>query len=662
MRPALLRGSVVALALGVVAAVAWTLRRPAALPPDASPNLEPPGAAAVAPATRMDDLVYVHSKEGRETFRLRARRMAGREQEQVKLEIVEMVFSYVSDGQPAKGTITSDECVYFPQRQEAYFQGHVRLVTEDEVELRTEQLVYKGQEGKANSGLPVEFRKKRLSGRAKRMDYEAEAGRLGLAGQVAIRVDDDEQPPLEIESERAALLRASGEARFEGGVELVRGGDKLTSQELTLWGTEEELDRMRASGKVVVRSTSDALPGKTKGRRKSGPRELSCQHFEASLRPDRSLQDAVAKDDAVLVVLPAAGEARERRTLMGSVLTFRGDEQGRLIEIQGQKDTEFLGEPLPPEKDPPRSVKSRNFQAIFEPATGAAESIEFNKDVDFTRGSQKASADRGYFHGKDSRLVLTEGPSLTDTEQGSRLEAETIEVMTVTGDARARYGVRHVLERRAGRSAGFPGSEAEATVASARFFEYDKQAKTAVYSDGALLRSGKSELRADRIRRVERETGERLLSASGAVFTLLLPKPAPGAAEQSPLEARAREMAYDEAKREATYKGDVSLAQAEVRTKSQQALLLLGEDGGRLERLQASEAVELRQAGRVATGQKAVYTPADKTIVVTGDKVELVDDRQHVSGRSLTFFVGDDRILVDGREEARTETILRKKP
>jgi LPS export ABC transporter protein LptC/lipopolysaccharide transport protein LptA len=659
-RPALLRGSVVALALGVVGTVAWTLRTraPAPLEPQRSP--EPPGSAS-APATQMDNLVYTHRKEGRETFRLRAKRMAGREQEQVTLEIVEMVFSYVSEGQPAKATISSDQCVYFPQRQEAFFQGHVRLVTEDDVELRTEQLAYKGQEGKANSERPVEFRRKRLSGRAKGMDYEAEAGRLSLAGDVAIKVDDDEQPPIQIESQRATLLRASGEAQFEGEVELLRGGDKLTSQQLTLWGTAEELDRLRASGNVVVRSTSDSLPGKAKGRRKSGPRELTCQHFEASLRPDRSLQEAVAKEDAMLVVLPAAGEARERRTLKGSVLTFRWDEEGQLSEIQGQKDTEFLGEPLPPDKSPPRRIKSRNFQAIFEKETGAAESIEFNKDVEFERGSQKATADRGYFHGKDSRLVLNEGPSLTDTEQGSRLEAETIELMTGSGDARARYGVRHVLERRAGRSTGFPGSEADTTVASARFFEYEAKAKTAVYSDAALLRSGRSELRADRIRRVERETGERVLTAGGGVFTLIVPKPDAGKAEQSPLEVRAKEMEYEEAKREATYKGDVQLTQADVRTKSRQALLVLGQDGGSLERLVATDGVELRQATRVATGQKAVYTPGDKTIAVTGDKVELVDDRQHVSGRSLTFFVGDDRILVDGREEARTETILRKK-
>jgi len=49
-------------------------------------------------------------------------------------------------------------------------------------------------------------------------------------------------------------------------------------------------------------------------------------------------------------------------------------------------------------------------------------------------------------------------------------------------------------------------------------------------------------------------------------------------------------------------------------------------------------------------------------VVVVGEKVVLKDPTQEVQGRSLTFHVHDDRILVDGREEVRTETILKKEP
>jgi hypothetical protein len=44
-----------------------------------------------------------------------------------------------------------------------------------------------------------------------------------------------------------------------------------------------------------------------------------------------------------------------------------------------------------------------------------------------------------------------------------------------------------------------------------------------------------------------------------------------------------------------------------------------------------------------------------------GPKVVLKDPTQEVEGRTLTFHVGDDRVLVDGQEQVRTLTILRNR-
>jgi LPS export ABC transporter protein LptC/lipopolysaccharide transport protein LptA len=656
----LLRGALLVLVAGVVGSVAWTLR-PRRTPVASATPAPPQAAASASPqTTRMSDLVYVTQKAGKQNFELRAKKMSGREQEEIKLEVVEMEFSYVSHGEPGKGRIVSDQCVYFPARQEAFFQGHVRLTTADGVELTTDQLVYNGQDGRANSQKPVQFKKKDLSGRAQSMGYDANGGELELLGDVFLRSEDEREGALEIESARALFKREAGEAEFTERVDLRRGSDRLRAAKVTLQGGEDELRRLHAVGDVVVTSSGTALPGSPVSKRASGPRELRSQQFEVSLREDRTLEEAVARDDAVLVVMPGKGQARERRTLKGSVLTFRWDEQGRLNELLGQKDTQFLGEPLPPDKAPPRSVKSRNFQALFEPETGELGSVEFNREVVFERGVQTARADRGYYDGKESKLSLSEEPSLVDREQGSRLEAETIELFTQSGDARARHGVRHTLERRRGSGPALLGED-ETSVISARLFQYEAAAKTARYREGALMRSGRSELRALEIRRVDTGPGQRRLEASGDVVTLLFPERKPGEPERKPIDARAQEMSYDEARRRIHYKGDAVLTQGEVRTKSPEAILLLARDEPELERLEAFDPVELKQDKRTATGQRAVYTPADKTIHVTGQKVELRDDAQQVQGRSLTFFVGDDRILVDGREEARTETILRKK-
>jgi len=42
--------------------------------------------------------------------------------------------------------------------------------------------------------------------------------------------------------------------------------------------------------------------------------------------------------------------------------------------------------------------------------------------------------------------------------------------------------------------------------------------------------------------------------------------------------------------------------------------------------------------------------------------VTLLDGGRQVEGRSLTFRVGDDSILVDGQQLVRTQTVIRKEP
>jgi len=45
-----------------------------------------------------------------------------------------------------------------------------------------------------------------------------------------------------------------------------------------------------------------------------------------------------------------------------------------------------------------------------------------------------------------------------------------------------------------------------------------------------------------------------------------------------------------------------------------------------------------------------------------GDNVVLSDPSGQVQGRALTFHVGDERVLVDGREEIRTRMVIKPEP
>jgi len=86
---------------------------------------------------------------------------------------------------------------------------------------------------------------------------------------------------------------------------------------------------------------------------------------------------------------------------------------------------------------------------------------------------------------------------------------------------------------------------------------------------------------------------------------------------------------------------------------------LLAKDASRAERLEAYGDVRARIDTRVATGDRLTYHASDERYVMTGIAtvpVKIVDECRETSGRTVTFFKSGERIIVDGNEEARTQS------
>ena len=134
-------------------------------------------------------------------------------------------------------------------------------------------------------------------------------------------------------------------------------------------------------------------------------------------------------------------------------------------------------------------------------------------------------------------------------------------------------------------------------------FEYAASTKVAHYRQSALLRTGKDEIRADEIRIQELAGGKRRLEAAGSVVSRMHPAAEKGAAKPAALvEARAKEMTYEEGKNEIVYTGDVVIRQGDIQTTSPKATLKLA-DGRQLHR---------HPGGRRAGGGPAGRAPCDR--------------------------------------------------
>lgn len=82
--------------------------------------------------------------------------------------------------------------------------------------------------------------------------------------------------------------------------------------------------------------------------------------------------------------------------------------------------------------------------------------------------------------------------------------------------------------------------------------------------------------------------------------------------------------------------------------------------GSQVDKMIATGDVVLQQPTRRGTGQRLVYTTARDEYVLTGGQPTIFDAEQGtVTGASLTFYNRDDRVLVEGSENARSITHTR---
>jgi LPS export ABC transporter protein LptC/lipopolysaccharide transport protein LptA len=656
------RRALLAVLVVVSAAVAWSLRRPASVPPT------PQGAPSPGQGTTVADGSFMRFREGDRKVEVKWRLNVGREGAAMRLRGVEATFPFVRDGKAARATITADECLYQPQPQEASFRGNVQVRTDDGLELDTERLDYKADEGVARTDEAVRFRRGGSSGSARGLDYRSEGGRLDLKGNVKLRLEDEAGPPTDIEAGSARVTRDERRVVFDGGTHVRQGARELRSQRLQIFFSAETnaIERATAIEDVDLRVGPGApVPGGAVA--EGGEKRLRCRKLQMLFRGKGILSEVIAINPASLDVLPGRRDAQERRLLAAHRIRFAFDEEGRLVSIDAKGGdppalrTVLTTQPLGSRPAPGRRVESRFLVSTLDPLSGEVREATFTDNVTFTEPGRKARAGRAVHDEGAGRVTLTEDPRIVDEAEGSELRARRIALGTRTGGVSASENVRHTLAPRRGGQAGMLAGE-EPTVIVCREFDYDAATRTARYRGNALLRSGKDEVRAPVIVLEQPAGGGRRLSASGGTTSLLHPRGEKGAPkEPAPVEARSREMVYEESANRIVYTGDVEIRQGDILTLSPEAVVTLTKDGGAVDRLLAGEPVEVRQGVRRATGQRGTYTPANETLVLVGEKVVLQDVDRRLEGRILTFEVGSDRIRVDGREEVRTEAVFKRK-
>lgn len=123
---------------------------------------------------------------------------------------------------------------------------------------------------------------------------------------------------------------------------------------------------------------------------------------------------------------------------------------------------------------------------------------------------------------------------------------------------------------------------------------------------------------------------------------------ASGADPDAPVEVTAERLSVDQDTGTAVFTGDVMIVQGEMRLSAPEVLVVYGEAGDRIERLEASGGVLLVSGEDAAEAQRADYDVESGRIVMSGD-VLLTQGRATVASERMEVDLETGRAELAGR-------------
>jgi lipopolysaccharide export system protein LptA len=346
-------------------------------------------------------------------------------------------------------------------------------------------------------------------------------------------------------------------------------------------------------------------------------------------------------------------------------------------------------------KAEPLHTHSGGLLGQFDPASGDLRTLRQWGNFRFEQGDRSGRAEEAEFDVAANQIELKNRAEVWEPD--SRTAADRLTLDEKSSDFTAQGNVSSVYqEKPAAQSSGAGVSEvppaggaetspagelfkpSEPVYAAAERMVSNQQTGVLEYHGKARLWQGADRVEAEQIR-IERR--EKKLTAEGNVVSVITEKSeAPAAAGESdtaspavsPVEVHADAMLYDEATRQVAYNGHVELRREALRVRANDLDAWLAPpeaSGSRLDKAVARGAVEIvetaatpGQPQRKGFGERAQFFPGEDKVILEGKPAQVSNARQDTTrGSELTYYLGDDRLLVLGSPQQRSYSLRRKK-
>ena len=454
------------------------------------------------------------------------------------------------------------------------------------------------------------------------------------------------------------------------------------SAEVTFAGMPAAPQKGTASGNVrltmvsrPVSATGDAQPQASSTlplRTASETKILTTPQIDFSFRPGgRSLSEAKTIGQGQLVLVPQDPRQGQREITAGQfVMAF--DAKDRLKSLSGTSGARVVQQPPP--GTPPglgkRESSSERLWATFDPATEAVRTLEQTGNFSLTDVDRRASAERADYSPQGQILTLTGHPLVWDAVTRIKAERFLLHLDNDTAEGTGRVEATHFEGQDAAPQAG--GGKAGAAAASATTNVLadrvlaERRGQLVHYEGHVRAWHGADVIESSSLDYFGRQ--RRVSSGSSVLTSHLAPAASvpgssstPRSSRQAtrPLTIRADHLEFFDEGRKADYRGNIELQTESTTLRSDRMEVYFSRvfNGGssKVERVVANGQVRVTQPQRRATGDHVDYEAASGKIVMTGGPPSLYDEEKgFTTGQSLTFFIHDDRLSVDGGEKFPT--------
>jgi len=501
-----------------------------------------------------------------------------------------------------------------------------------------------------------------------RVDLKDEV--FALNGNTHIKSVPGADPPVAGSSERVIYDRPKRLLRIEGKADLRRGRQRIAAQRIAGFLTPDEsgLTFLRALWDITGQ-TADLREGSTSGTVVSFTGRTLAVMLQPQGNQVRKVELEGTERNPAVLQTSGAGEARKLTAprlegiLAEGVLSQAEAMGGVEIEETTQANRTKSGQ------REVRRANGRRADATFR-ADGQLAEVRLLHEVSFQDPQVKATGNRATLDMDARRGELFGQPVGLESEKGN-LQAPRIVYDTENQIVNAQGGVRAVLtqsQELAGSPLGGSG-EGPVRVDSREAF-WRQQPSSFVFRGDVKAWRGENLMLAEELKG---EPDADRLTASGGVKTIWIPEnpggagkagsaapaksgPATGTGAQrnAPIEVRASELVYQEAKRVLTYTGGVRVEQQGTTLACQRLDVTMNEEK-KPQVMTCTGQAKLNdpKGGRQIEGETAVYRLSQRDVEFTGDKVTMKDrEGNMVQGRRVVYLIDSGKAEVKGKAQA----------